>query len=64
VDFVGSWRKGLARSASRARNGILKGSGNAIVPELAAEFVMAYMDARGIMPKASATEKQGTEERK
>ena len=35
----------LGRSASRSRIGILKGSGNAIVPELAAEFVTAYMDA-------------------
>ena len=44
VDGVGTWRKGLARSASRARVGMLKGSGNAIVPELAAEFVRAYME--------------------
>ena len=44
VGSVGSWRKGLARGASRARVGMLKGSGNAIVPELAAEFVRAYMD--------------------
>ena len=42
----GSWRKGLARSASRARIGMLKGSGNAIVPTLAAEFIRAYMEAR------------------
>ncbi len=42
----GTWRKGLARGASRARVGMLKGSGNAIVPALAAEFVRAYMDCR------------------
>ena len=46
VGSGGSWRKGLARSASRARIGMLKGSGNAIVPELAAEFVMAYREAK------------------
>ena len=46
VGVGGSWRKGLARSASRARNGMLKGSGNAIVPELAAEFIRAYMESR------------------
>ena len=40
----GTWRKGLARSASRARIGMLKGSGNAIVPALAAEFIMALME--------------------
>ena len=41
-----AWRKGLARSASRARIGMLKGSGNAIVPELAAEFIGAFMDTQ------------------
>ena len=41
----GSWRKGLARSASRARIGMLKGSGNAIVPTLAAEFITAFMES-------------------
>ncbi len=40
----GPWRKGLARGASRARIGMLKGSGNSIVPGLAAEFVRAFMD--------------------
>ena len=45
VGGVGTWRKGLARGASRARIGMLKGSGNAIVPELAAEFVRAYTDS-------------------
>lgn len=42
----GSWRKGLARCASRARVGILKGSGNAIVAHLAAEFIGAFRDAQ------------------
>jgi hypothetical protein len=41
----GAWRKGLARSASRARIGMLKGSGNAIVPELAAEFIRSFREA-------------------
>ncbi len=40
----GAWRKGLVRSASRARIGMLKGSGNAIVPELAAVFIKAFME--------------------
>ena len=41
-----SWRKGLARSASRARIGMLKGSGNAIVPEIAAQFIRSYMEVK------------------
>lgn len=45
VGDSGSWRKGLARSASRARIGMLRGSGNAIVPELAAQFISAFMEA-------------------
>ena len=40
----GTWRKGLARGASRARIGMLKGSGNAIVPALAAEFIRAFLE--------------------
>lgn len=44
VGDSGSWRKGLARSASKARNGMLKGSGNAIAPALAAEFIRAFLD--------------------
>ena len=48
VGTGGSWRKGLARSASHTRKGMLKGSGNAIVPELAAQFISAYMDIMDI----------------
>lgn len=36
---------GMARSASRNRTGRLKGYGNAIVPGLAAEFIMAFLEA-------------------
>lgn len=38
----------LGRFAGKNRIGRLKGYGNAIVPALAAEFIMAYMDVRGI----------------
>lgn len=43
----GAWRKGLARGASRARIGMLRGSGNAIVPVLAAEFIKTFMELEG-----------------
>jgi hypothetical protein len=50
MERLGQDRKaacGLLRTAGRNRNGRLKGSGNAIVPQVAAVFVRAYMDARG-----------------
>jgi DNA (cytosine-5)-methyltransferase 1 len=36
---------GLVKPASRNRTGRLKGYGNAINPELAAEFIMAFLEA-------------------
>jgi DNA (cytosine-5)-methyltransferase 1 len=37
--------RGISRVASRNRNGRLKGYGNSIVPALAAQFVMAYLES-------------------
>jgi hypothetical protein len=37
---------GTLRDARRFRKGVLKGAGNAIVPQVAAEFITAYMEAR------------------
>lgn len=44
----GSRLRRMVRNASRSRIGILKGSGNAIVPALAAEFIMAFREVAGI----------------
>jgi DNA (cytosine-5)-methyltransferase 1 len=38
--------RNLAQSARGNRIGRLKGYGNAIVPQVAAEFVMAFMDCK------------------
>jgi DNA (cytosine-5)-methyltransferase 1 len=53
---VEKWRRaplepGLQPLASGLPNrvGILRGAGNAIVPQVAAAFVMAFMDARGVV---------------
>ncbi|MFA7121397.1 MAG: DNA cytosine methyltransferase, partial [Bacilli bacterium] len=37
---------GMAKPARRNRVGRLRGYGNAIVPQIAAEFIRAYMEAR------------------
>jgi hypothetical protein len=45
-DWSAKWTKDDARRAKRNRIGRLKGYGNAIVPQLAAEFVGAYLTSR------------------
>ncbi len=50
--------EGMGRSSIKAarsnRVGRLKGYGNAIVPELAAEFIKAYLEVRSITPEGFA----------
>lgn len=36
----------ILKAARRCRKGVLKGMGNAIVPQVASEFIRAYMETR------------------
>jgi hypothetical protein len=41
----GSDASAILKQARRFRKGVLRGAGNAIVPQAAAEFISAYMEA-------------------